>query len=42
VKIFNDTRWPLAISGRVYLFFIPDPARGSLGYLSFREYAPFP
>ncbi len=42
VKIFNDTRWPLAISARVCLFFIPDPARGLIGYLSFREYAPFP
>lgn len=42
VKIFNDTRWPLAISARVYLFFIPDPERGSISYLSFREYEPFP
>jgi len=42
VKIFNDTRWPLALSARVYIFFIPDPERQSIGYLSFREYAPFP
>ena len=42
VKIFNDTRWPLALSARVYLFFIPDPERSSIGYLSFREYEPFP
>jgi hypothetical protein len=40
--IFNDTRWPLASSARVYLFFIPDPARQSIGYVSFREYSPFP
>lgn len=42
VKIFNDTRWPVSMSARVYLFFIPDPERGSIGYLSFREYEPFP
>jgi hypothetical protein len=42
VRIFNDTRWPLAASARIYLFFIPDPERQSIGYLSFREYAPFP
>lgn len=41
-RIFNDTRWPLALSARVYLFFIPDPERQSMGYLSFREYEPFP
>lgn len=41
-RIFNDTRWPLASSARVYLFFIPDPARQSIGYVSFREYSPFP
>jgi hypothetical protein len=40
--IFNDTRWPLASSARVYLFFIPDPVRQSMGYVSFREYSPFP
>lgn len=42
VKIFNDTRWPLALSARVYLFFVPDPERSSIGYMSFREYQPFP
>ena len=42
VRIFNDTRWPLSKTARVYLFFIPDPERQSIGYLSFREYAPFP
>lgn len=42
VKIFNDTRWPLSLSARIYLFFIPDPERNSIGYLSFREYEPFP
>jgi hypothetical protein len=42
VRIFNDTRWPLSMSARVYLFFVPDPERQSIGYLSFREYAPFP
>jgi hypothetical protein len=41
-RIFNDTRWPLATTARVYLFFIPDPARQSIGYVSFREYSPFP
>lgn len=41
-KVFNDTRWPVAASARVYLFFIPDPERKSIGYLSFREYEPFP
>jgi hypothetical protein len=41
-KLFNDTRWPLAASARVYLFFIPDPERQSIGYLTFREYEPFP
>jgi hypothetical protein len=41
VRIFNDTRWPLAASARIYLFFIPDPERQSIGYLSFREYGPF-
>lgn len=41
-RIFNDTRWPLSLSARVYLFFIPDPERSSIGYLSFREYQPFP
>lgn len=41
-RIFNDTRWPLAKSARVYLFFIPDPQRRSIGYHSFREYVPFP
>lgn len=40
--IFSDTRWPLASSARVYLFFIPDPVRQSIGYVSFREYSPFP
>lgn len=39
---FNDTRWPLATTARVYLFFVPDPARQSIGYVSFREYSPFP
>lgn len=28
-------------SARVYLFFIPDPARQTITYLSYREYAPF-
>lgn len=41
-RIFNDTRWPISRSSRIYLFFIPDPARRSVGYLSFREYEPFP
>jgi hypothetical protein len=41
-RIFNDTRWPLSNSARVYLFFIPDLERQSISYLSFREYAPFP
>lgn len=41
-RLFNDTRWPLAKSARVYLFFIPDLERQSIGYLSFREYEPFP
>jgi hypothetical protein len=40
-QIFNDTRWPLAATARIYLFFIPDPARNSMGYVSFREYGPF-
>ena len=41
-RLFNDTRWPLSKSARVYLFFIPDPERRSIGYQTFREYAPFP
>jgi hypothetical protein len=41
-RIFNDTRWPLSMTARVYLFFIPDPERQSISYLSFREYEPFP
>jgi hypothetical protein len=41
-RLFNDTRWPLSVSARVYLFFIPDLERQSIGYLSFREYEPFP
>ncbi|MBK1825803.1 hypothetical protein [Haloferula rosea] len=41
-RIFNDTRWPISRSARIYLFFVPDPNRNSVGYLSFREYAPFP
>jgi hypothetical protein len=41
-RLFNDTRWPLSKSARVYLFFMPDPARRSIGYQTFREYAPFP
>lgn len=40
--LFNDTRWPLAKTARVYLFFVPDPVRQSIGYVSFREYSPFP
>ncbi len=40
--IFSDTRWPLAASARVYVFFMPDPERRSVGYVSFREYAPYP
>ena len=40
--LFNDTRWPVSSTARVYLFFIPDPVRDSFGYVSFREYAPFP
>ena len=40
--LFSDTRWPVSSSARVYLFFIPDPVRNSFGYVSFREYAPFP
>lgn len=40
-RIFSDTRWPLSSSARVYLFFIPDPARQTITYLSFREYGPF-
>lgn len=39
--LFNDTRWPLSATARIYLFFIPDPARNSIGYVSFREYGPF-
>jgi hypothetical protein len=42
VGIFNDTRWPLSMTARAYLFFVPDPERQSIGYLSCREYAPFP
>lgn len=41
-RIFNDTRWPLSATARIYLFFIPDAERQSMGYLSFREYSPFP
>jgi hypothetical protein len=41
-KLFNDTHWPLTLSARVYLFFIPAPERQSIGYLAFREYEPFP
>ena len=41
-RLFSDTRWPLAASARVYLFFIPDAQGQSITYLSFREYAPFP
>jgi len=41
-RIFNDTRWPVSRSARIYLFFIPDTKRKSVGYLSFREYEPFP
>lgn len=41
-QLFSDTRWPLAASARVYLFFIPDPEKQTVTYLSFREYAPFP
>lgn len=40
-RLFGDTRWPLSASARVYIFFIPDPARRTISYLSFREYAPF-
>lgn len=40
-RLFSDTRWPLSSSARVYLFFIPDSARQTVTYLSFREYAPF-
>lgn len=40
-RLFSDTRWPLAASSRVYLFFIADPRRRSISYVSFREYAPF-
>lgn len=40
-RLFSDTRWPLSASARVYLFFIPDPARQTITFLSFREYAPF-
>jgi len=39
---FSDTRWPRSNSARVYLFFLPDPERQSISYLSFREYAPYP
>jgi hypothetical protein len=40
-RMFNDTRWPLAATARVYLFFVPDPVRQSISYVSFREYGPF-
>lgn len=40
-RLFSDTRWPLSSAARVYLFFIPDSARQTISYLSFREYAPF-
>lgn len=40
-RLFSDTRWPLAASARVYLFFVADPRRRTITYVSFREYAPF-
>ena len=40
-RMFNDTRWPLSTSARVYVFFVPDPVRQTISYVSFREYAPF-
>jgi hypothetical protein len=40
-RLFSDTRWPLAATARVYLFFIADPLRQTVSYISFREYAPF-
>jgi len=39
---FSDTRWPRSNAARVYLFFLPDPERQSINFISFREYAPFP
>jgi hypothetical protein len=40
-RLFSDSRWPLAATARVYIFFIPDPQRQTISYVSFREYAPF-
>lgn len=40
-RLFSDTRWPLSSTARVYLFFISDPVRQTVSYISFREYAPF-
>lgn len=41
-QLFSDTRWPLAVTARDYLFFLPDPESQTITYLSFREYEPFP
>lgn len=40
-RLFADGRWPMAAGSRIYMFFIPDSARKTVTYLSFREYAPF-
>lgn len=40
-RLFSDTRWPLAVSARAYIYFVPDPQRQTIGYVSFREYGPF-
>ena len=40
-RLFSDTRWPLAATARVFVFFIPDPQRQTISYVSFREYGPF-
>lgn len=40
-RLFSDTRWPISASARAYIFFVPDPVRQTITYLSFREYAPF-
>lgn len=40
-RMFNDTRWPMSLTARVYVFFVADPERQSITYVSFREYAPF-
>jgi hypothetical protein len=40
-RIFSDTRWPLAATARVFVFFLPDAQLQTISYVSFREYGPF-